>query len=167
MSKAYQIISELADLVSKDIISVDPLEFTDPNYKYSPISDYINSLKNRVKPETAIHQLFRSIVADVLQKTSAFNDPPSARSPGSLRPRAGAGRTGCRPAATGRGRAGPLRRTIEALNIFLRLVVATDDRDLVERYAALCEQTHGGFRLGMGSITRDACLRQFDGAWIE
>ncbi|MEI8134523.1 MAG: N-6 DNA methylase [bacterium] len=74
MLKPYDIIKELSDLVSQDVIPVDGFQFADPSYKYEPIVQYITSLKNRVKPETAVHQLFRSLITDVLKKTSAFNE---------------------------------------------------------------------------------------------
>ena len=61
------IIAELEKLISSEKIDVKNFDEVGKDYKYEPIQQYLKSLQIQVKPESASHELFNTIIKDVLK----------------------------------------------------------------------------------------------------
>jgi len=76
MKNPKHIIKELEKLVSQTKIEIggflDPIE----GYAYEPIKDYIKAVAFQTKPETAAHDLFKTVIKDVLDydNLNAFSE---------------------------------------------------------------------------------------------
>jgi len=76
MKNSKHIIKELEKLVSHTKIEIggffDPIE----GYSYEPIKDYIKAVAFQTKPETASHDLFKTLIKDVLDydNLNAFSE---------------------------------------------------------------------------------------------
>lgn len=74
MAQSKIILSELQTLVQKNSIVVANFFPTEQDFSYEPIKHYIKAISEfQTKPETASHELFRSIIKDTL-KIEAFNE---------------------------------------------------------------------------------------------
>lgn len=61
------ILQELKDLLQRPKLTTeDARGLIDGGYRYEPLQHYLNSLLFKVKPETAIHDLFKELTRDVL-----------------------------------------------------------------------------------------------------
>ena len=74
MTQTKIILSELQSLIQKNSIDIELFFSVEQEFTYDPIKHYIKAISEfQTKPETASHELFRSIIKDTL-KIEAFNE---------------------------------------------------------------------------------------------
>jgi len=74
MTQTKIILSELQSLIQKNSIDISSFFSVEQEFTYDPIKHYIKAISEfQTKPETASHELFRSIIKDTL-KIEAFNE---------------------------------------------------------------------------------------------